>query len=155
MDLASGAGVVIGAVLLGIGGVLATLAVLAIWLCPVAWVLQQMARLVLRTQIAYGSAMTSMQIGLMSSLLAELLWSPLAAVVPMWVHIGAVLILPLLAMTLAVRLTIRDSEKRLPPWRQVFALALPATLTWWLSSAALMSVVLLFSRRTLPMMLGG
>ncbi|MGH8083467.1 MAG: hypothetical protein ACREP7_23015 [Lysobacter sp.] len=141
--------------LFGLAGVLALALVFALWLCPVAWVLRRSAERTLRAPVRYATAMIAVQLALMSSLLGIWLCWPLLSRVPEWVGVATGSALPWLAMTVAVRLTIRDGERRPPSWPRASGWALAATLTWWLATALLLSLPLLLGWLSPPMMLAG
>ncbi|QWP78498.1 hypothetical protein J5226_08950 [Lysobacter sp. K5869] len=151
MDIAT-----LGKIVLAALGVAAAVVLLfVLWFKPVAWVLRGLAPRTLGAPLREGAAMSAVQIALMTMLPAALLWALLGARAPEWAHVAVVAALPWLGLTFGLRMTARDDEGRAWPWPRAALLALPAALTWWLVTAAVLSVPLLLGLFSPPVMLAG
>ncbi len=134
---------------------LLVVALFLVWLKPVAWVLRRLAPRALGAPLRDGAAMQAVQFALMSMMPAALTWGLFGAQAPQWLQIAVIAALPWLALTLGLRLALRDGERRPLSWPRAGALALPAALAWWLVTALVLSVPLLLGWFSPPPMLAG
>lgn len=142
-------------VLAALGVAVAVVLLFVLWLKPVAGVLRGLAPRALGAPLREGAAMNAVQIALMSMLPAALLWALLGARAPQWAHVAVVAALPWMGLTFGLRMAARDGEGRALAWPRAGLLALPAALTWWLVTAAVLSIPLWLGLFSPPVMLVG
>ncbi|MEH6418186.1 hypothetical protein [Pseudomonas sp. CGJS7] len=134
---------------------LLVVALILFWLKPVAWLLRRLAPRALGAPLRDGAATGAIQFALMMMVPVVLAWVLVGARAPEWAHIAVVAALPWLSLTLGLRMAVREGERRPLPWPRAGLLALPAALTWWLTTALVISVPLLLGLSRAPRMLAG